>query len=215
MVGQSAMFQCPLCRQVANLTASVSMESLDDLIDGKGTEPDAERHLSPLDQLTPITSSSPMSLDASYQLHSLRDGSVSPTNRDPSMPLDRSQNTVKASSTSKRTSFTSRLQSLLIRGAGGGSSEEAAGPSSSPSRSILVGSPPVASPQPTASAQPIQRLVPRSEAPHWLGDSRGRALESSEESEMDKSLNVEQFRESLDPRHPDPLAGQGPSTPGP
>lgn len=28
MINQSAMFQCPLCRQVANLTASVSSDSL-------------------------------------------------------------------------------------------------------------------------------------------------------------------------------------------
>ncbi|KAJ3378029.1 hypothetical protein HDU92_007724 [Lobulomyces angularis] len=33
IIVQSAMFQCPLCRQVANLTASVSMENLNSAID--------------------------------------------------------------------------------------------------------------------------------------------------------------------------------------
>ncbi|KAJ1548467.1 hypothetical protein HK096_001871, partial [Nowakowskiella sp. JEL0078] len=61
LIHQTPMFQCPLCRQVANLTASVSMESLgeDDLdvekteneyadkTDGKDSESGSEHSLSP------------------------------------------------------------------------------------------------------------------------------------------------------------------------
>lgn len=37
ILSQSAMFQCPMCRQVANLTASVSMESLNDIDEAENT----------------------------------------------------------------------------------------------------------------------------------------------------------------------------------
>jgi RING-like zinc finger len=39
MINHSPMFQCPLCRQVANLTASVSSESLHSIVTGVGSEP--------------------------------------------------------------------------------------------------------------------------------------------------------------------------------
>ncbi|KAI8998295.1 hypothetical protein BC832DRAFT_595126 [Gaertneriomyces semiglobifer] len=84
LLHQSAMFQCPMCRQVANLTASVSMDSLFDSDEEpvqNGESEDSVRQMGALRESTATRVTSPGSLGGAGMSTPVQSFDVTPFNR--------------------------------------------------------------------------------------------------------------------------------------
>lgn len=203
MVTQSPMFQCPLCRQVANLTASVSMDSLVDkdaeLEFDQGEETSSQelnfeklgieslngsgnsaRPAPNTDAIRGISYSYSNDLEPGAGPSSgIQISPVSETEGDEADKWARPAKSANKTTPAKRSSFTMKIQSLLGRA----SSPTHPTPDSNTRRTQSQNITPNA-----AIISP--RLVPRSESPQWR-----RPL--TEEEAIDRSLNAGDLEHSV------------------
>jgi hypothetical protein len=166
MVTTSPMFQCPLCRQVANLTASVSTESLvepnDDKIDPDGPiNPDHKTE-------------SPNSTDISHAPNPDNNGAENFQDESLNENLlaaeteKRRQSSSASDSNSKKPSLSMKLTELLARSHATNSNYIDSANRNNETTNI----------QPSVSV----RLTPRSETSHFIRPSADHGRNDSEES---------------------------------